>query len=663
MKRSFGLNLKGRVKNFSLPTNKPLMPLFEAVVNSFHAITEKNIDNGIIEIKVIRNASLLNDGLDSITSFEIFDNGIGFNNRNLDSFMESDSDYKFDIGGKGVGRFTWLKAFENVHVKSIYQENNQYYLREFDFNQNIKDIDDSPKSTAENDTYTKITLDNYNSKYGLNVYKKLDTIARKLIFHCLLYFLSDKCPKVFIYDDNEKININDLCNSKIITEDSIVKFNIEEKEFSLMHVKVDSDMADEHALNLCGNDRFVQSKTLSKYIVNLCDQIKDKEYSFWYLGILRSQYLDENVDMNRLAFTTIPENRPDNQIMPIVSIENIVNVASEKVYEYLKDYLNPIEKTKVKRIDDYITHIAPEYRHLKKYATDKLSELKPNLSDGKLDEELYKIKKTLDYENRKEIESLKNSLCFEEITVDEYEKQVSSLIPKITSANQAILAEYVTHRKIILDLFDYGLRMKDNGKYEKEAFMHNLIYPMRKNSDNIKLEDHNLWLIDERLAYYLYAASDIFLGDSNKDKNNKTRPDVLLFDQIYNFFENEDSSRPKDSVVLIEFKRPMRDNFINEDPVAQLLDYQTELETNKKKDAYGRYIRVDKSTKFYLYAICDLSETYKNKLRRVYNMHDDVDGAGFYRFDGNTSISVLSFDKVKEDARKRNKILFDKLGI
>lgn len=39
--RQFSINLEGRVKNFSLPKNRPLIPLYEAVVNSIHAINER----------------------------------------------------------------------------------------------------------------------------------------------------------------------------------------------------------------------------------------------------------------------------------------------------------------------------------------------------------------------------------------------------------------------------------------------------------------------------------------------------------------------------------------------------------------------------------------------------------------------------------------------
>ena len=34
MARSFSSNLRGKVRNFSLPKNRPLVPLYEAIVNS-----------------------------------------------------------------------------------------------------------------------------------------------------------------------------------------------------------------------------------------------------------------------------------------------------------------------------------------------------------------------------------------------------------------------------------------------------------------------------------------------------------------------------------------------------------------------------------------------------------------------------------------------------
>ena len=59
----FLINITGRINNFNLPKNQPLLPLFEAIVNSFHAIEEsrdkdKNFTAGEISIKIIRDIKL-----------------------------------------------------------------------------------------------------------------------------------------------------------------------------------------------------------------------------------------------------------------------------------------------------------------------------------------------------------------------------------------------------------------------------------------------------------------------------------------------------------------------------------------------------------------------------------------------------------------------------
>ena len=46
-----------------------------------------------------------------------------------------------------------------------------------------------------------------------------------------------------------------------------------------------------------------------------------------------------------------------------------------------------------------------------------------------------------------------------------------------------------------------GIHLKEDGKFNKESYVHNLIYPMRTTSEEVEYDAHNLWLIDERLAY------------------------------------------------------------------------------------------------------------------------------------------------------------------
>jgi len=112
---SIKTNLKGRLRNTSLPMAKGLSPLFEAVVNSIHSIEEAGLkaEDGKITIEIIRSPQTEmvfeskgpgREPTEPIIGFKIIDNGVGFNDANMDSFETLDSDYKAGKGCRGAGR-------------------------------------------------------------------------------------------------------------------------------------------------------------------------------------------------------------------------------------------------------------------------------------------------------------------------------------------------------------------------------------------------------------------------------------------------------------------------------------------------------------------------------------------------------------------------------
>ena len=96
-------SLSGRLRNTSLPKTSALFPLYEAIVNSIHAIDERveqdssiSLEDCTITIKVIRSPQISTDNSrrPEIIGFKIIDNGIGFNEKNFNSFLTLDSEYK-----------------------------------------------------------------------------------------------------------------------------------------------------------------------------------------------------------------------------------------------------------------------------------------------------------------------------------------------------------------------------------------------------------------------------------------------------------------------------------------------------------------------------------------------------------------------------------------
>jgi hypothetical protein len=100
------------------------MPLFEAISNSIHAIKESERKDGEITIHVQRMQMRLDLGegaLPEVDGFIVEDNGIGFNPENFSSFQTVYSRKKINIGGKGFGRFSFLKVFSKVEIESVYE--------------------------------------------------------------------------------------------------------------------------------------------------------------------------------------------------------------------------------------------------------------------------------------------------------------------------------------------------------------------------------------------------------------------------------------------------------------------------------------------------------------------------------------------------------------
>lgn len=658
----FTIDLKGRIKNFPLPKNKPLLPLFEAIVNSIYAIEERQkIESfqGKIDIHIIRVPQEVLEGVDKsineITGFVISDNGIGFDDNNMKSFLQSDSTYRADKGGKGIGRFSWLKAFEHASIESIFRDNNCWVKRNFEFSLEKQEIDDSLVEIEGIEEYnTRVSLIDYLPIYRKNVTKNAEVIANRIMQHCLIYLMGSNCPIISVIDD-EKICINDMFEKNIEREREPVNINVEGEEFKLLNTKVSDSSIGGSKLYLYANDRMVLPIDLDKEIVNL-DKNLYEEQGYFYVGILSGKYLDDNVDSNRTSFEIAETGKEDG-----ISLEEIVQESKVHVEEYLIEYLEAVKRKKEERIRKYITMNAPQFGHLLKYMPEAIGEIKPTLSDAKLDEELYKIKRKFDVELRRTNQEIIDKIDVRTENLDAYKEKWQTQIEKISDANKAALSEYVSHRRIILDLLKKGILIKDDGKFNKEAYIHNLIYPMRRTSEEIEYEAHNLWMVDERLSYCEYISSDI---PFNNDPSEQ-RTDILFLDKPVALSDQDNFGKEYESIVIIELKRPMRDDYKpGENPIDQLMGYQEKLASNSVTDKNGRPIKVGDSTQFYLYAVCDITDSLMKYAKR-YGFHETPDKLGLYWYNDNARayMEIISFDKLINDAEKRNRVLFDKLGI
>ena len=141
--------------------------------------------------------------------------------------------------------------------------------------------------------------------------------------------------------------------------------------------------------------------------------------------------------------------------------------------------------------------------------------------------------------------------------LEDYEERLSQYLGTIQEINQSDLAAYVSRRRVVLDLLQKLIRTNERGKYSREEAVHSLLMPMRTDSDAIGTDASNVWIIDERLAFHDYLASDKTLKSMPITGSDSTKePDILATRLVDTpFLTAEGENLPLPSIVVIELKR------------------------------------------------------------------------------------------------------------
>ena len=662
------VNVAGQVGQIKLSLAKALWPLFETVINSIQSLEDSNVSEKKIVIDALRpeHVQLKTDGQGNMTEepahFETFivtDNGNGFNTENYNSFLEAYSQLKVKKGCKGIGRFLWLKAFDRVTINSTYLENSCWHFRMFNFalsgvtpeqNDKILDVENEIQQTI-------VRLDGFRNPYRDSVACSLESLAKRLIEHCLPYFITGKCPEIILRDNRgESFNLNNYYEKtyKDSLHHDIMELN--GRNYTLYHMLL-AGGADKHELHLCANSREVKSYALSNYIPDMKKKLVSGEESYYYIGYLGGDYLDEAVNTERSDFDF-----SDGPLFGDTREPEIVETAVEYIRAYLSDELTKVADEKKSQIDMLVKTKRPQYRLLLNRRPEVYDKIPAGLTEDKLDVELYKQQQQWELDTAKKKHAIEEKVKHNATTDSAFQKLFDEYCESVTELSRASLAEYVVRRKAVIDLLEDALEADENGKYSKEARIHSIICPMQITSDEIKLDDMNLWLIDDRLAYHHFLASDkkintIPVLESDVDK----RMDLVIFDAALSYTADPENIN---SVTIVELKRPQRNDLATEetDPITQVYDYVTDIKDGKVKKANGRGFGNVQQVAFYCYVIADITPTLKKSAARA-GLIPTQDGEGYFGYNPTvgTYIEVISYDKLLKDAKQRNRALFDKL--
>lgn len=671
-------NLRGRLRNTTLPANQGLLPVFEAVVNSIQAIeATQGQGDPTITVEIHRSPQTeiaLADGRakkgappsEPIVGFTVIDEGIGFDDENFRSFETLDTDFKASKGCRGVGRLLWLKAFSSVEVTSTYLDSSGDPLtRTFTFDAQRGVVAQAPtKADPGTARKTRVTLQAFKEDFRDRAAKTGHRIAAELFEHCIWYFVrAGGAPRLLVRDGEEIIALEEIYDEYMVSSAHMEKLSLKDQKFEITHLRLKASLAKEAFIAWGAAGRVVQMEGIAARIPGLHGRLRDGDTEFLYAAYVTSEYLDQAVRAERTGFDLRNDLFQDQKIS-MSELREAVLAASRN---HLRHFLEANQQASRERVTTFVDTRAPRYRPvLDRMDPDRLS-ISPDISDRELDLLLHKELAVIEGELLSEGHSIME--VGDDETAAKYRERLANYLKRVDDIKKSDLANYVFHRKVVLDLLEKAIQKGPDGRYVREEVIHELIIPLRKTSNEIHPDGANLWLIDERLAFHNFLASDKTLASMPiTGALERSEPDICALN-VYDepLLIAEGAKLPLASLVVVEIKRPMRNDASSgedKDPIEQALGYLERVRSGGAQTSTGRLIPQSKDIPGFCYIICDLTPSVEKRCKQA-SLRVTSDKQGYFGYNENYKayIEVLSFDKLVNAARERNRAFFDKLGL
>ncbi|RDD69754.1 hypothetical protein DVR11_19930 [Paracoccus versutus] len=407
------------------------------------------------------------------------------------------------------------------------------------------------------------------------------------------------------------------------------------------------------------SSNYLRTKTLENNAID----------GFFHIILIEGDILDESVNEQRDGFDKIPKENGTSDLFDglQISFEDIYTALDDKVQELL----TPPDWSREKIVAD----VAADFG----VSEEMLSHSNTRVTFG--DTPTSVAKRALKNLQDKVVDETASLLAMREAIAelepggDDFRRKIDDLSWQFTASlktmDMANLSQLVVRRSNLIDVLELAVKeglkiqtdLPDGKRKKNEELIHNIFFPMRKDSKEVT--DHDVWLLSEEYHYYDYIASDkplskIKWGDENlfeediddeinalldriSEENRSCRPDIALFHE-------------EGSVVIVEFKAPgvSLDKHDND-----LVEYATIIAAKSKK----------RLKKFYGYLIGDTINTirlanYKPLpgAKGWFSTTDIREPATQYAI-GQLYSELLHYDDVVDRARKRIGVYRERLKL
>lgn len=675
------------LQNHELQPSQMLQPIFEAIENGFQSIEDGSKTAPTVRIIIHRDVKRksLTFGTDGdkigtppdVASIEIVDSGVGFTSDNWKAFETLSTSHRKSRGGKGMGRLLYCVPFGKVEFDSTYIEGEKLQTRKFSLARTESGTT-PPKindAVAALNPETTVRFTQPTAEFRSAFPRNADGLARRIVKHFFKRLSMSDLIKCIVIDSwkNESIDVGKMCREEFILQQESVPILYLGQQYRLTHVRVKSSAAKRHELLICGQTRVVVERDLGSKFIFQKRPINADDGSCFYAGFLEGEVLERALREDRLSFN-LPEREEDddgqlgfemNPEKP--SIESLMDLVGDSAELFLKSFAEPIRDDRKKRIEEFCRR-NPVYRPLLSHRLSELMRIPSHLTDQQFSEEVGAIYHRWKAETKANFATLTKSVRQNKEALANYSATYRKALRDLNELAFHELAEYVVDRRVVIDFLWDRLKSSESGKFADEDAVHDVFFPRRTTSADVDWEDSQLWLIDERLMMQDFVASDLPLNKHTLIESDSTdRPDVAVyhdtsFEAAYAFAEGQYLAT---AVTLIEFKRPMRDNYTDdENPIEQVFRYIRKIRASKERRIDGHIFKISDATPIHVHVICHIVDSLTEQMGRyTYVKTQDGQGMLLHAPLQNAFIQVITFEKLIADARTRQDAFFRKLGL
>jgi len=667
-------NIENRVRKLPKPSNatQSLQPLFEAVSNAMFGIEDRygeDVSRGRIDITV----SKLSDP--SGINILIADDGIGLDADRYAAFCEIDTDFKKSKGGKGVGRLFWLDAFDEIEVDSTYMLGGKTARRAFGFvlnniEQVVPTVEDQVVAPEEG-RGTRVRFRGIRTKdYADPFPKRADTFLRYFSAHFIADFLMGGGPTILLDVDGDAAEYPKAVSDLVVGQRmETTKFS---EEFGELHVvgfvcrpEASTGLEGLHQLHLLANGRTVETRKVDN-LLGIESLERDGEADLAFHGCVSGEYLDLRVNEGRTAFNLTE--RTLKQISRLCMDAVRDRMLPEQVRKFVekrrKRYESFVERYPTYGFDDDDTQLGRVPLHA--------------ATPEEFASYLVKFQIRRDEERQDTLQRLIDAL--DANGQFGFQESIVEAARGIQASEQLALAQHVVRRKLALELLERlitRIRAREGASddFHLERTLHSFICPMNvRGDDPVELQSrgHELWIVDERLAFTRAFSSDKRLDDILVQAGSADRPDLFLWDLAYGLGSTDpdqpdavDVSEPLRTVMVVEFKKPGRRTYngAKDQIEQQITRYLAQLQ-GEEIESFGRTrVRIAKDCVFHCYVVADIVgdlvlqlsgwDTTSSGQGRIRQLKGDYRG----------QIEVVQWQDLVNDAWMRNRATLHAAGL